>query len=111
MEFWKEKVDIVEFQSFRNVGGALEVDEREFELLKHGCIEPFRRIMIWPEGDITLCCGYRSPDVTLGRILNNGIKSMWNGEKMLLIQKAFKKNRQLPTTCKNCINTNFLTKR
>lgn len=106
-ELWKDKADIVEFQGFRHVEGTPVVVDGKFKKLKSKCSNPFRRIMIWPEGDMSLCCGYRSPDVTLGNIIDNSILSLWNSKKMNKIRRAFQGLEQLPITCKICMNSNY----
>ncbi|CAK8717223.1 MAG: radical SAM additional 4Fe4S-binding SPASM domain-containing protein [Candidatus Electronema aureum] len=105
-EFWADKVDIVEFQGFRHINET-PATGGEFEKVKIKCSSPFRRVMIWPEGDMSLCCGYKSPDVTLGNVLNSSIISLWNSDKMNKIRESFKGNEKMPETCLKCLDSNY----
>jgi len=106
LERWKNKADLVEFQGFRHVSGTPEPGI-EFEKTTVTCSNPFRRLMIWPEGDVTLCCGYRFPDVILGNVLDHSIRSLWHSEKMDRIRESFKTNQGLPETCAKCLVSNY----
>lgn len=106
---WNGKVDLVELQGYRHVDSSIDV-QKAFQKKVFRCANPFRRIMIWPEGDVTLCCGYRYDDVFLGNLREEEgitISKMWRGSKLNRIRSAFGNNTGLPGTCKLCYNSGY----
>lgn len=105
IDIWEGKVDLIEFQDIRIISET-DIKYPNFKQKKFRCANPFRRVMLWPDGMISLCCGYRENDVILGHI-SSGLKTIWEGLKLKTIRNAFKSEElhTLPRTCQKCINS------
>ena len=104
------KADIIEFQNYRNCGGNLKIDKKLFKKELFECSTPFNRLMIWPNGDTSLCCGYRNQDVYLGNIKTKTIEELWKGEKINRIRNSLKTKKGISPTCLGCISTFYKLK-
>ena len=104
---WVGKVDLAELQGYRHVG---MIELNGFHKTPSKCVSPFRRIMVWSNGDVTLCCGYRSDDVLLGNLNKSKgrtLVQMWKSSRMHQIRKAFQDKKGLPKTCQICLNSEY----
>lgn len=107
-KFWKNKVDIVDIQSYRKSPDILHMPDN-FERDKFACDEPFKRMMIWPDGMATLCCGYRNDDVQIGNVAIQSIRDIWNGDKINHVRDLFRAGKE-PLTCRVCYESTYKIK-
>ncbi len=118
-EYWKQYVDMVEFQNFINqapLGEAPQSHVQASDLYERmsgfSCGQPFWRLSIGPGGVVGPCCtsyGHHDPDLMLGN-LNSGetIEEMWNGDKMRSIREQHLRAggpKGLPS-CLQCLSSN-----
>lgn len=106
IEDWKGIVDLVEFQNYRSIDNSMK-NESKFEEFTLKCNSFYRRIMIWPDGDVSLCCVYRNEDVIIGNVQGKSISEIWNGDRFRSIIDAFKSDTDLPVTCSKCLNLRY----
>jgi radical SAM protein with 4Fe4S-binding SPASM domain len=105
-DYWKDKVDLAELQDYRHVDSSINVDT-VFKQTTSKCANPFHRLMVWPDGTVSLCCAYRSADVLLGNLHDGHISQMWQSPRMQQIRKAFKEQQGLPETCRVCMDSMY----
>ena len=108
VDFWKNKTDIIETQVYNHVDDNIKISG-PFKQKSIDCKIPFKRVMVWPNGDVSLCCRYRSEDVCLGNINNKetNLSDLWQSEKMGKIQKSFNGYGVVPKTCQTCMESNY----
>lgn len=110
LQYWSEKADLVELQGYHHVDSSINVNTT-FKKIRSKCVSPFRRIMVWPDGQVSLCCGYRFPDVVLGNLAagqSTTIASIWSSPKLNRIRKAFEGQSAIPMTCKTCLDSGYV---
>lgn len=67
------------------------------------CESVYRRMTIWADGSIAVCCGARTPDKILGHISQNTLEEIWLGEKFMEIRNLMKERKShLIEICKTC---------
>ncbi|MBU0758003.1 MAG: radical SAM protein [Nanoarchaeota archaeon] len=53
------------------------------------CIQPLKRLMILPNGDVMPCCTLEnSHSVIIGNVFKESLKKIWNGKKMIAFRNA-----------------------
>lgn len=105
VEFWKGKANLVEFQDYLDYEKNLDIDKSLFKKEDMDCANPWKRLMVWPEGDVSLCCQFRSDDVLIGNIKSQTIKEIWAGERMRSIRGSFMSKKGLPPSCAKCMSS------
>lgn len=104
-EFWKDKVDLVEIQDYRKIERNIAPSDKS-KNKPYSCSDPWRRAMVWPNGDVTLCCSFREKDVLLGNCNGNTIEELWNSTYMQNIRNEFKRNNhEKGSTCHTCCSS------
>lgn len=74
-----------------------------FENSKLTCTWPWTSCFITTEGFLTPCCNCPDPNLfNLGNLLENNIKSIWNGDKYAKFREQFKSSKP-PKICEKCI--------
>lgn len=109
--FWEPWADIIEIQGYRSeeshkTKGNICSD------VSHDCVSPWKRLMIWPHGDVTVCCSKRGlgADILLGNIYaqNESLEYYWNCDRIEKIRKALEagEHRKYPS-CDACLKTSY----
>ena len=109
VKFWKNKVDNVEVQSFRN----LFINHYSYNKIQKkyyleddfftNCYDPYRRVSIQNNGNVFPCCSTYGNEIIIGNIYKNSIYEIWNNEKIKNIRKKIKDNeKEQPYACKKC---------
>lgn len=108
-EFWKKRVDMVEFQNFQAIQGYNEglrppgskVD-RDFT-----CYAPWQQVVIRANGDVLpCCCFYATEFLVVGNIKNSSLYEIWNSKQMKKIRKELLNNNfSFSPACKLCFES------
>ena len=91
LDFWKDIVDFVELQDF--------VEFEENTNADFVCMEPFRRVLVWPDGTCG-CEGFFSCGaLNLGNLNKHTIYELWHGKKANNLRHSLKTKKYF----KDCI--------
>jgi len=105
---WENIVDSVEIQMERPPELFLKIDEGDFgkfekkNIKKYECIKPWEDMAIYADGSVTPCCAFIARKAPTGKIKDNSIKEIWNGEKMKVIRNGLKNNNPIKV-CQLCL--------
>ena len=113
VDMWKDKVDFIVLQEF--LPPELECDYSEFytstsefrkELTKSfNCQQPWQRLYVHNNGDVSPCCTTFSSELALGNINDNSLYDLWNGNKMNNLRHIHKSGEYWKNEwCKKCVN-------
>ncbi len=113
MEFWQEKADMVTIQEYQPPTpedafiGQHAASKRVPD--DYTCPQPFERVTIKGNGNLTPCCAQYSYKLTIGNVKENGIHSLWNSPKLKNLRRHMKEGTwdQLPV-CKSCLESSYL---
>lgn len=92
IEFWREKVNFIEIQTFIDW-----VSPKTDKIINIKCPQPWQRLMIDTEGNI-IPCSAGIPDKSLmehslGSLNHTSIFEAWNSEKMSLLRKEIMRDK------------------
>lgn len=106
LQRWENIADVVDFQQYRSVDG---VDERleKSASKKTTCHQGKIRGMLWPNGDITACCGAWA-EVSFGNIAKTSMREIWNSERAEALRNHFRDEDvgHYPDVCRMCLGIN-----
>lgn len=92
--FWKDKVDYIDFQGFINYYN--KDYSKDFK-----CNEAWRRLMVWADGTVSPCCSFYGKNLIVGDATTQSIKDIWNGHKIKELRKNLI-NKNFPISCRKC---------
>ncbi len=111
-EKWRDVVDHVDFQAmtdFSQVDAIAEtgraVSPRFYHadaLEKPYCPQPFNRLDVWANGDVTPCCTFYAKNLVLGNVANQSLQEIWHGEKIETLREQFRTGKLNPN-CEMCL--------
>ena len=109
--FWQEKADVVSIQNLVNwhKGTIREKQFQEHFYLERTkaaegsgvCTQPFQRLLIRNNGDITPCCAFIGLNLVFGNVYKQSVFEVYNSPEM----KAFKATLNTPmrgNVCQQC---------
>jgi len=99
ISYWSSRVETVALQEYlelRKKRGLTPSQVYPFQ-----CASPWKKLMIWSNGDVSPCCTFAGKEIVLGNINSATLKQIWDSEKMLQIRIALK-NHNYPDACLNC---------
>ena len=68
------------------------------------CFHIFRQLNIYSDGTVTPCCEDVHGRYPLGNVKKEGIKKLWNSQKMKILRKKnFQRKREQINICKTCL--------
>lgn len=114
INFWSDKVDVVSIQNLVNLHKNTKNEqnfkkdfyieiENESDKTNKFCSQPFQRLLIRNNGDITPCCRFFGLNLVFGNIYKDKIYDVYNSERM----KEFKRKLNTPERtqiCSDCLN-------
>lgn len=111
VQFWRDRADKVELQSFFNIHKSKRINEiKSFEKYTFECKDPWKRLPIWPNNTYGVCCQYYSfrpnSPLNLGSIYDYSIEEVWHSSKMNNIRKGLK-NNNFSKECYECTHNMF----
>ena len=107
INYWKTKVDFIVIQDFMTPD-----TEGEYEYLdvldrtpttNFRCNQPWQRLYIRGNGDVTPCCAMFSSYLKLGNIKESSLYDLWNSNLAKELRKLHKEGRYRENkTCLKC---------
>lgn len=102
LEKWKDVADIVDIQNhidYSNVDSLKEIRTK-----KLFCPQPWQRVNIWSNGDISPCCTFYSKHFAFGNIKTHSVKEVWDGKKVQALRDSLNSGN-FNKVCRNCYGT------
>lgn len=109
---WRDVVDHVDFQmmtDFSQVDSIAQTGQatapRFFDasaLEKPYCPQPFNRLDVWANGDVTPCCTFYAKNLVLGNIGHQSLQEIWHSEKIEALRNEFRTGKLNPN-CEMCL--------
>ncbi|MBQ8625902.1 MAG: SPASM domain-containing protein [Agathobacter sp.] len=66
------------------------------------CVNPFRQMIVRPDGKVSLCCNDPLGKNTMGDLNRSSVTEVWYGEEFRKVREALAKGRQYWPHCKYC---------
>lgn len=87
--FWKDKVDEVHVPNVHNWGGVIQKNGvlNDLEITRYPCKELFRTMMVFYDGNVSICCAVFDDNMNLGNIHEQPLKDIWNNSEYQLLRK------------------------
>ena len=107
MEYWQNPADQVFVQRYKNPCNVIEQDysvsQRNFSFR---CSQPFQRLAILPDGDVSACCADYSKKLVVGNVYQSSIYDIWSSSKLEHIRSLIKagKYNQIEA-CRACVSS------
>ena len=100
-------INVIPVGRYGNVSDLSAIDRRGLKNEKRPSHHPFDRLMIFWNGDVTVCCGDINGELTIGNILEDRIETLWKNEKMKRLRRMhLARNFDEIPICDNCDGTN-----
>ncbi|MGK5091857.1 radical SAM protein [Deltaproteobacteria bacterium TL4] len=97
VEYWNDRVDFIVLQEFMtpDTEGEYEHLSGESKLAVHNfqCNQPWQRLYIRGNGEVTPCCAMFSRYLKLGEIQTSSLESLWNGPAIKALRKLHAEGR------------------
>lgn len=106
LEKWQQQVDLIEFQSITVLKDNIISKDKFNHKEVLNCKAGVKRVMMWPNGDISPCC-FAQNEVVFGNIQNNTIKEIFSSEKYKTVINSLKQEKTMADICKIYINNKF----
>jgi radical SAM protein with 4Fe4S-binding SPASM domain len=105
VEFFRERVDYLEVQTFSAFKGLNE------NLIPTGvrpasafhCAMPFTRLMVRPDGEVLPCCSFYAYDIPVGNLRADSLAAIWHGQAMERLRDQARQGRYTNPTCQECL--------
>ena len=99
----KERVDEIFVNPLNPIRGLVgEIDFKNFN--RSVCNEPFNKMVILSNGQVTTCCDDFNGEIELGNVNHNSIKNIWLSEKWNQLRRKFLKlDYSTNEICQKCI--------
>lgn len=110
LKFWKDKVDMVEFQNFQPIQGYNEhlISPRATLDTHFTCNGPWQLLAIRPNADVLPCCSFYGTEIVVGNIKESSVYDIWNSGRMKRIrEELLKDNFGFSPACRKCCDTFF----
>ena len=109
-QYWKNRVDIVSFQSIFVMNEEQEqlIDEN-FEKQQWDCNAPMHTMLVRANGDIAPCCNFYGYEKIFSNRENMSLKEAWDSEYMKVLRKEIRDGTE-NEICKKCLNTCYKAK-
>lgn len=82
--------------------GAAPNKPRKTMKLNSPCIYPFTDLVIFPDGEVGLCCNDCFENTHMGNVNNESLIDVWNCQKYKAVRESMKKGREAFPFCKEC---------
>jgi len=116
IDYWQDKVDFIDIQSFMSPYYEYSSYQQMEELLQTDnnflkawgpCSQPYRRVTIYNDGSVHPCCNWEGAKLTLGNIFEDTVYNIWNSKKMkdLRLLINHRDEARTPQACRVCRKT------
>ncbi|MCO4781850.1 MAG: radical SAM protein [Candidatus Cloacimonetes bacterium] len=87
--FWKDKVDEVHVPNVHNWGGVIQKNGvlNDLDITRYPCKELFRTMMVFYDGNVSICCAVFDDNMNLGNIHEQPLIDIWNNSEYQLLRK------------------------
>ena len=92
IEFWKDKVDLIDIQVFDNFNVNILNSFDKTKEKKWSCKSPVARVAILANGDILPCCNFFGINVPVGNIYSQSLEEAWKSDEMKKIREGILKD-------------------
>jgi radical SAM protein with 4Fe4S-binding SPASM domain len=109
---WRDVVDHVDFQvmsDFSEVDELAETGKATEPKVYNAsaldtpyCPQPFNRLDVWSNGDVTPCCTFYGKNLVLGNVKTQSLKEIWDGAKINDLRNQFRSGKLNPN-CEMCL--------
>lgn len=82
-------------------GNAPNKKEKEFNI-ESPCIYPFTDMIIFPDGNVGICCNDCSEVTKMGNVYEESLQDIWKGKRFCEVRNALRKGRLNYQFCKQC---------
>jgi radical SAM protein with 4Fe4S-binding SPASM domain len=96
LEKFQDHVDFIDFQIFHDMRKA------KSDKIRTDCKEPFQRLAISANGNVSPCCTFFSKKVIVGNANRTSIKEIWDSKTVKKIREKLIKQNPLPA-CRECL--------
>lgn len=106
LTFWTEKVDYIRFGTYFD-GNTFASDNSCNYVSRIPCSDLYSTMAIHADGNVSICCLDIFQEYNVGNVFDEGLKGVWNGEKLNRIRELHEKNdySSLPL-CESCSRWN-----
>jgi len=94
VRFWSKRADMVDVQTYHDYRTRQPGDD-------FVCSEPWRRLMVMADGRVAPCCGLPGIVLEMGRIGEQTLAEIWQGERLAAIRSQLAAAR-FPDACRRC---------
>lgn len=103
LRYWRGILDHVETETISKSFRYYKQKKITIAPRKYSCIMLWERMMIFWNGDVTMCCADLDGNYILGNLKDKSISEIWNCKQLLSIKKLHeeKKYKNIPL-CSNC---------
>ena len=105
---WENKVDVVSFSSFYNPfveSSKYNMIEKRYRIEGYRtdlCYEPYQRLFIFNNGNVSPCCTMFGGNLIVGNIYKNSIYDIWHGNKIGKIRNKLRNKKSWADACRKC---------
>jgi len=109
---WQDIADHVDFQAMTDFSQVDELAEHgevnspkffhQNSLEKPYCPQPFNRLDVWSNGDVTPCCTFYGKNLVLGNAKIQSLREIWEGREIEELRDQFRSGNINPN-CEMCL--------
>ena len=103
-----DRINVMPVGRYGNVEDFSPIDRTRLKHEKRACHHPFDRLMIFWNGDVTICCGDINGELKIGNVLDDRIEKLWKNETIRKYRRMHvaKQFDEIPI-CDQCDGTNL----
>lgn len=98
LENFQSYVDFIDFRIFQDMRKARK------HKIRIDCPEPFRRLSLFANGDVSCCCTFFSKKLIVGNINQMSLKEIWNSRGIKQIREGLMREDPV-SLCRECFET------
>jgi hypothetical protein len=98
----KVKIHVKRKSRVRSTRGGGAPNRTNIAPLKSSCIQPFTKLVVRPDGKISLCSNDAFGKVTLGDLTRDSISEAWNGDLFWEVRRRIAEGRKNFFLCSTC---------
>ncbi|KPK42815.1 MAG: hypothetical protein AMJ78_01060 [Omnitrophica WOR_2 bacterium SM23_29] len=109
VDYWKDKVDRI---SVTRIGATIDYDEimklsieKSKSKRRVPCLQLWRRLSVFWDGAVTVCCCDYDGFLTIGDIKRNNLVELWRSKKLNALRERHKKLDFRGLVCERCVGT------
>ena len=96
-----DEVEIQGFSSYYHYTDLIKPGDTD-TIKDFSCNQPWRTVVIRPNGDVLPCCSFYGYELTVGNINENSLKDIYNSEEMKQMRIEHSQGEYTESACKAC---------